>query len=240
MRRPLPFPTRFIAAHRGSVSAAGITCRENTLDAFNAAIAAGADAIELDVRRLADGELVVFHDAGAGERRLRTLTRAALDDVVTDRHVPSLRECAEALRGRVPLDVELKDLDVEADALEVFRHAGWTPREFVVTSFDAGTLERVRRAWPDLAIGLLTDDDFGAAVARAAAIETDFLAPHHSTINLDAVSERSVAGLPLVAWTVNDPSRLRALLSHPAIAGVITDAVAVARDARSAGSHNRT
>jgi len=141
---------------------------------------------------------------------------------------------------RVPLDVELKDLDVEADALEVFRHAGWTPREFVVTSFDAGTLERVRRTWPDLAIGLLTDDDFGAAVARAAAIETDFLEPHHSTIDLDAVSERSVAGLPLVAWTVNDPLRLRALLSHSAIAGVITDAVAVARDARSAGSHHRT
>src|SRR3981081_1368390 len=101
MRRPLPFPTRFIAAPRVSGSPAGITPGEHTLDAFNAAIAAGADAIELDVRRLADGELVVFHDAGIGKRRLRPRTRAALDDGVTDRHVPSLRECAEALRGRV-------------------------------------------------------------------------------------------------------------------------------------------
>ncbi|OLE85330.1 MAG: hypothetical protein AUF76_01140 [Acidobacteria bacterium 13_1_20CM_2_65_9] len=235
MRRPLPFPARFIAAHRGSVSAAGINYRENTLDAFNAAIAAGADAIELDVRRLTDGELVVFHDAEIGERRLRALTRAELDDLVTDRHVPSLQECAEALRRRVLLDVEVKDVDVETDAVEVLRRAGWTPREFVVTSFDASTLARVRRAWPDLAIGLLTEDEhLGDAAARATAIDADFLAPHDSTIDLETVTEHALAGLPLVAWTVNDPLRLRALLSHSAIAGVITDAVAVARDARSA------
>src|SRR2546428_10064103 len=167
MRRPLPFPARFIAAHRGSVSAAGIDYRENTLEAFNAAIAAGADAIELDVRRLADGELVVFHDAGIGERRLHTLTRTELDDLVTDRHVPSLRACADVLRGRMPLDIELKDFDIEAEALEVLRHAGWTPREFVVTSFDAATLERIRRAWPDLAVGLLTNDEkLGAPATR--------------------------------------------------------------------------
>src|SRR3989454_1236954 len=116
MRRPLPFPARFIAAHRGSVSAAGINYRENTLDAFNAAIAAGADAIELDVRRLTDGELVVFHDAEIGERRLRALTRAELDDLVTDRHVPSLQECAEALRGRALLDVEGEGVGRQNDA----------------------------------------------------------------------------------------------------------------------------
>jgi len=232
MRRPLPFPARFIAAHRGSVSAAA---HENTLDAFNAAIAAGADAIELDVRRLADGELVIFHDREIGGRRLSSLTRAQLDDLVTDRHVLPLGECADALRGRVLLDVELKDVDVEVDAVKMLRDAGWTPRDFVVTSFDAETVTKARRAWPDLAAGLLTDDDedLGAAAARATAIDADFLAPHDSAIDLKAVTSGIVAGLPLIAWTVNDPLRVQALLSHPAIAGVITDAVLPALHARS-------
>jgi glycerophosphoryl diester phosphodiesterase len=233
MKRPLPFPARFVAAHRGSVSAAA---PENTLDAFNAAIAAGADAIELDVRRLSDGELIIFHDAGIGERRLNTLTRAEIDDLVSGRRVLSLRACADALRGRILLDVELKDADVEIDAVKTLREAGWTSRHFVVTSFDAATVARTRRAWPDLTAGLLTDDDenLGAAAARAAAIEADFLAPQDLAIDLDAVDRVRVADLPLVAWTVNDPHRLRTLLGHPAIAGVITDTVSTALAARSA------
>src|SRR6185295_4050587 len=221
MKRRLPFPARFIAAHRGSVSAAA---RENTLAAFAAAIAAGADAIELDVRRLADGELVIFHDAAIGERRLNTLTRAELNDLAADRGVASLRACANALRGRIWLDVEMKDADIEIEAVKTLRDAGWTSRDFVVTSFNAATVTRTRSAWPDLAAGLLTDHDEGlaAAAARAAAIDADFLAPHDSAIDLDAIEGARIAGLRLVAWTVNDPQRLRTLLGHPAIAGVIT------------------
>ena len=232
MRRPLPFPARFIAAHRGSVSAAA---RENTLDAFNAAIAAGADAIELDVRRLADSELVIFHDNEIGGRRLATLTRAEIDDLVFDPHILTLGACAEALRGRILLDVELKDVGLEIDAVKMLRDTGWTLRDFVVTSFDAGTVANARRAWSDLAAGLLTDkyEDLGSAAAWATAIDADFLAPHDSSLDLAALTAQSVADLPLVVWTVNNPSRVRALLDHPAIAGVITDAVVPARHARS-------
>jgi glycerophosphoryl diester phosphodiesterase len=238
MKRPLPFPARFVAAHRGSVSAAA---PENTLDAFNAAIAAGADAIELDVRRLADGDLIIFHDAAIGERRLNTLTRAEIDELAPERRVLSLRACADALRGRILLDVELKDGDVEIDAVKTLRDAGWTSRDFVVTSFDAATVARTRRAWPDLAAGLLTDDDehLAAAAAWAVAIDADFLAPQDLAIDLDAVDRARIADLPLVAWTVNDPQRLRTLLGHPAIAGVITDTVASALAARSAVDRRR-
>ena len=44
--------------HRGATGRA----RENTVAAFQAAVAAGADGVELDVRRAADGRLVVHHD----------------------------------------------------------------------------------------------------------------------------------------------------------------------------------
>ena len=48
-----------IGAHRGAMAYAP----ENTLAAFEAAIAQGAYRIEFDIRRTRDGELVVIHDA---------------------------------------------------------------------------------------------------------------------------------------------------------------------------------
>ncbi|HEV8648949.1 MAG TPA: glycerophosphodiester phosphodiesterase family protein [Actinomycetes bacterium] len=51
-----------ILGHRG----ARLVAPENTLAAFRAALAEGADGVELDVRRTSDGVLVCFHDSGLG------------------------------------------------------------------------------------------------------------------------------------------------------------------------------
>ena len=48
-----------IIGHRGASAA----FRENTIEAFLGAAEAGADWVELDIRRSADGEIVVHHDA---------------------------------------------------------------------------------------------------------------------------------------------------------------------------------
>ena len=51
-----------IFAHRGL----HVTERENTIGAFEAAVALGVDGVELDVRRTRDGVLVVHHDGHIG------------------------------------------------------------------------------------------------------------------------------------------------------------------------------
>ena len=53
----LVFP--LVVAHRGASS----THPENTVAAFDAAVASGADVVELDVRLTSDGVPVVLHDA---------------------------------------------------------------------------------------------------------------------------------------------------------------------------------
>ena len=65
---------RLVIAHRGSSAEAP----ENTLPAFEAAVARGADAIELDVRLTADGAPVVIHDATLDRTTDRTGPVAAL------------------------------------------------------------------------------------------------------------------------------------------------------------------
>ena len=103
-RRPL------VLGHRGASAAAP----ENTIAAFERARALGADGVELDVRRSADGVLMVHHDAevaGLGVLAERTFTevRGARPDL------PTFEEALAACRGLV-VNAEVKCLPWEPDA----------------------------------------------------------------------------------------------------------------------------
>jgi len=102
-------------AHRGDP----INERENTVAAFSAAIAAGADIIELDVRRAADGEAVVVHDA--------TLERvwgvsAAVAQVSSGQAralgIPDLAQALAGIPDPVQVRVDYEEPDVAEPALD--------------------------------------------------------------------------------------------------------------------------
>src|SRR5260370_18711114 len=86
-------------AHRG---ASGLV-PENTLLAFERAIALGVDALELDVQLTRDGELAVIHDA-----RLERTTSGA--GWVRDHTAAQLRELDAGLNQAIPLLSELLPL----------------------------------------------------------------------------------------------------------------------------------
>jgi glycerophosphoryl diester phosphodiesterase len=230
MAKRLPFRDRFIAAHRGSP---GDGVRENTIAGFERAIALGADVIELDVRRLADDTLVVFHDGDIEHQPLYTLTRRELDRLLPDRVVPSLQEVADALVGRVQLDVELKERGTERAAVSTLGAARWTAAQFVVTSFELATLDEVRRLFPEVVTGWLTEDDVHAAIDHVTAGRVDFAAPHDRTLSHAALDACRDAGVSVVPWTVNDALRLEMLLGSPQVAGIITDRLSAALNIRS-------
>src|SRR5215203_4377279 len=96
-----------VLAHRG----ANRVAPENTVAAMQEAVDRGADGVELDVHRSADGVLVVHHDAETPAGRLADLTTAALRDVVPD--APMLSEVLDVCRGRL-VNVEVKDPDPRA------------------------------------------------------------------------------------------------------------------------------
>lgn len=112
--QPLPL----IIAHRGDQSAAP----ENTLSAFQRAVAAGADGVELDVRLTQDGQLVVFHDRrldrtsnGSGPVNEHTLAEVKSLDVgawfspkFRREIAPTLDEVFETLPHDFLVNVEMK------------------------------------------------------------------------------------------------------------------------------------
>jgi len=115
---PSWFP--LVVAHRG----ASATHPENTLEAFEAAVRAGAKMVEFDVRLTADGVPVVLHDADVsrttdGRGLVHELTFEELRRFSAGRWegrrltVPSLREVLELLSGRAGVDIEVKHLPGE-------------------------------------------------------------------------------------------------------------------------------
>lgn len=111
----------WVAAHRGSSE----NYPENTMPAFLAALAAGVDQIETDVRVTKDGELVLIHDAtvdrttnGTGRVCDKTLAELlALDagaykgEAFRGTKIPTLREFMELVKDHptMTLDIELKE-----------------------------------------------------------------------------------------------------------------------------------
>ena len=202
-----------VAAHRGASTLA----RENSLEAFAKAIELGADMVEFDVRRTADGHLVAFHDERAAGRPLGELTLASLAAAL-GAAPPRLDEVVELCAGRIGLDVELKERGTEAEALDAV--AGrFGPDELVVTSFLDDVVAAVARLRPDVRAGLLLRPGDEPRPGPGG-----FLAPHVELLESGRLGE--AAGL--YVWTVNDPERLRRCFADPRVAAVITDDPALA------------
>ncbi len=127
-----------VLAHRGLHDDA----RENTLAAFEAAVAAGVDGIETDVRLSKDGVAVLVHDPKIGRRKVAAMTHAEIS-LALGHHVPSLAEAL--LRFDVFWNVEIKSKDAVPAAIRVLRrHEG--DRRLLVTSFRADIVARVAKA----------------------------------------------------------------------------------------------
>jgi glycerophosphoryl diester phosphodiesterase len=222
---PVPFPHPLLLGHRGAPR----VLPENTLASFRRALADGADGVELDVQRAADGVPVVIHDAtlerttnGRGPVASHTSTELARLDAGAGEGVPTLAAVAAwAAEAGAWLNVELKADGVEAAALEVLGRAGVLESTFL-SSFSPTAVAEVGRLAPAVRRFLLTER-WNARV-RAAVTECG---AHGVCLETHAATEAALAelaalGLPLVVWTEDHPARIRALFAA-GVAGVITN-----------------
>jgi glycerophosphoryl diester phosphodiesterase len=151
-RRPVPWLCGRPFAHRGlHDQAVGIP--ENSLAALKAAMDRGY-GIELDVRGLASGEPVVFHDVTlarmtGSKGRIADLSRGDLAGLRlsgTGERIPLLAQALDLVAGRVPLLIEIKN-EGQPGALErgVRERLAHYAGPFAVISFNPFTLGWFRR-----------------------------------------------------------------------------------------------
>ncbi len=213
----------FVVGHRGWRS----RFPDNTLAGLLAASTI-ADSIELDVRRSADGKLVLSHDpslAGLVVSETSWSELAELD--LGDGHKPALLDEALAALPDTPLQLEVKNFPYQPGfepdhrlALEAAERA--RPGD-TITSFNHVSLEAVRRVFPDVPTGL--------AINRFGALDEAFSycldAGHSVLVPAEVLIEQSILSawsgeVDVFPFTVNDPDRAGELVDF-GVSGIITD-----------------
>jgi glycerophosphoryl diester phosphodiesterase len=223
-----------IWGHRG----ASADRPENTIAAFVEARAQGADGVELDVRRSADGGLVVHHDACLADGR--PIAGLTVRDLPED--VCLLDAALEACAANdLLVNVEIKNVDADPD---------YDPTEYLakavvdlvaerqlheavlVSSFSLATIDRVAALDPDIRTGYLASARWDQAKALARAVDGGHRAfhPFDLVVNEALVDDAHGKGIEVNVWTVDDPDRMR-WLAGIGVDGVITNTPAAARQA---------
>lgn len=178
-----------VAAHRGASGEAP----ENTLAAFEAAIAGGADMIEVDVRISADGVAFASHDPNGGDfdEKEKTFSEALFETIrkidvgskfakeFAGERVPSLREVVECVKDRAFLIVEIKSFEREFGAdfdeaiLDVVLEANYFDKT-VFASFNPAVLRHIKAKVPEAIVAAIYSPKIGftpGELIRATAAE---------------------------------------------------------------------
>jgi glycerophosphoryl diester phosphodiesterase len=219
-----------VIGHKGAAGMAP----ENSLAAFSAAREVGADGVEFDVRRLADGALAVHHDPMLNDgRRLLDL---AVDELPGG--IATLALVLDACDGLALVNVEIKNWPLDGDfdeslgiadaVVEALAARPAPERErYVVSCFHLPTVDRVRELAPDLVtawlVGIVGPDDGAQVIAEAVDHGHRAFHPHHALVTPALVERAHDEELAVNAWTCNEPDRIRWLAGEAGVDGIVTD-----------------
>jgi glycerophosphoryl diester phosphodiesterase len=242
-------PQPIIIAHRGASAHAP----ENTLAAFELALAQNADAIELDAKLSADGQVVVIHDAtidrttGSHGRvkdlsfmQLRALEAGSFfSEKYRGERIPTLEEVFEAVGKRTFINVELTNYSTPRDSLaemvcKLVKKFG-LQNYVMFSSFFASNLSKARAFLPDVPRGLLAFNGFLGAWARSFGFafgRYHALHPYLTDVTPQQVQRVHRLNRRIHVWTVNAAEDMRRLFRW-GVDGIFTDDPQLAVQVRS-------
>ncbi|HEX4434275.1 MAG TPA: glycerophosphodiester phosphodiesterase [Acidimicrobiales bacterium] len=206
-------------AHRGEP----VDHRENTLPAFAAAVALGADMVEIDLRRTRDGAIVVLHDqtlerlwgldASVGDLDLAEVVALGAGDV----RIPTLSAVLDAVP--LPMMVDFTRREVVAGGLQAVQEAGALDRCLFVTG-NVAALHQLRASSPDARLGLTWLDGPEPPLALLRELGAEYWNPWFGLLTAEGVTAVHDAGLRVSTWTCDSPEEMDQVLAAGADAVV--------------------
>jgi len=215
-------------AHRGASG----EFPENTRLAFEKAIEAGADMIELDCQMTRDGHVVIFHDEKLlrtarvrGTLRSKSLAELKKLDIGSwfkptfkDQRILTLEEALEVVAGKVGLCLEVKCFDESAPGIElkilfVLSHYDYLDRT-IISSFDYRCLARVRELAPEALLGVIVGSESREdAIDVARQLGATSIHAQKELVTYDFLRRAWDDGLDVFVWTVNNVRDLETFAS---------------------------
>lgn len=212
----MPTRTFHVIAHRGDSAHAP----ENTMRAFEAALKAGADEIETDVRVTKDGVAVLLHDASlfrttGKEAELKDLTFEDIrqldagnfaSEKFKNCRIPTLEEALSKYLDKIPFEIELKAFGAvmpAIQALQKFADHGVFER-VLLTSFNRPLLVSALMLDGRCRTGLLLDSHSTVTVAEIKHMGGVAVLPHWEDVSKDMVDEAHRLNMAVRAWGVHN------------------------------------
>lgn len=233
------FPQPVIFAHRGASAHAP----ENTLAAFELALQQGADAIELDAKLSADGQVVVIHDVTVDRTtgahgRVKDMSLAELRALsaghfysshFSTEKIPMLEEVFETLGKRTFINVELTNYNSPRDHLVesvcILVKKFNLQKHVLFSSFYGSNLSKARSYLPEVQCGLLALNGLFGAWARSFGFAFGkYAALHPNLVDVTREQIQRVHRLKgrVHVWTVNAEADMRQLFGW-GVDGIFTD-----------------
>jgi glycerophosphoryl diester phosphodiesterase len=212
---------------------------ENTIAAFDLALAHGCDGIEFDVRLTADGRAVVCHDprisrldvASSSYEKLALLRRVTATAVLHAAHdgagtavqmasvLPCLEDVIERYASRAYLYIELKVAGFENAVVETLR-AHPPQKGYVVASFLPEVIRNVHDIDASVPLGLIADNARDLAQWKELPVEA--VMPQHPLASQELVDTLHFARKQVMVWTVNSERQMKSM-AHMGVDGIVSD-----------------
>ena len=191
MTRPL------LLGHRGARAFRQIP--ENTLASFEHCLHDGCDGFEFDVRRSADGQGVICHDATIGGMLIENTASKSLP-------LPTLEDVLRQFAYRAFLDIELKVAGLERQTLaELLKHP--PQKGYVVSSFLPDVLTVIHDLDPAIPLGFLCETQDQLRGWRE--MPAEWVISQFELADGELVELFHAAGKRILVWTVNRAERMR-------------------------------
>ncbi|MEV6168478.1 glycerophosphodiester phosphodiesterase family protein [Streptomyces sp. NPDC051954] len=223
-----------VSAHKGGSELAAAA----TWEAYEDAIASGAEYVEFDIRRTADGVFVVYHDPRVDHTGplLSRITHAELSERA-GYAVPVVDDVMALIAGKLIGHLDLKEVGEEREVID--RAVALLGEDgFVATTLEDRSVAAISQAFPGVRTALSLGrnrKELGWArlpmtrlgelfpMRRVRACGARGVAVHQRLARANVLREAARNGLFTMVWTVNDDDLLQTFLGDPRVDVLITD-----------------
>ena len=186
---------------------------ENTLRSFKKALEIGVDAVELDVRKTKDDQLVVIHDADVkrttnGEGLVNERTLKEIKELSTEKgeKIPTLKEAIDFLDKKAKVLIELKETGIEEKVLALVGENG-LQKNVIVVSFIEDALRKIRDLDKEVETGLIYAKHKNP-VKAALDLKAQYLVAFYKFTHTANVQKAHENSLKVIVWTINTPEEV--------------------------------
>jgi len=140
--------------------------------------------------------------------------------------IPMLQDVLKQIDNKVVLNIELKGPGT-ADRVNFIvdyyvKSKGWSPENFVISSFNWDELRDMRSNNADIKIAVLTSEDPIKAIDVAKELKAVAINPHFETLTKENTAKIHEEGLKVYTWTVNEPEDIQKMTEF-GVDGIITN-----------------